>query len=1170
MRSARRAFLNDDGIAGVKSYMAAVPLDRTIVSHLTVIGPDGVPILNTAHALRPGVNTTDRDYFKAMKAATDDRLFLSKPHKGRNSGKLIVRAVRRISLPDGSFGGVLFAAMEVKSFTEFLKAHYLGPGNAAALVGLDKSLRARSNAGIAELKADLSQSGLWDQLKTAKTGIFRETSPVDGLERYFAYRQLKEYPLVVKVGVSSAAIAQLGSNRDAQQIAIAALLSFLLVAGVILYWRKGAAGFRLEQEVERQTAALRAEIEEREKSDRRFRDFSEASADWFWEMDENLRFSYFSDRFESTTGVPPSILLGKTREETGIPEIDPEVWAKQLQDQAAHRPFRGFEHPRKLADGTTVYLSVNGVPVFDDGGSFLGYRGTGSDITARKIVEAQLRNARDDLEREVESQTAELREGRERFRDFAESGADWLWEMDDQLRFTYMSPNVERIVGVPAEWHYGKTREDILGGKFDRKIWVEHLETLKARKAFRDFTYLRVGDGVEPKVLSASGKPVFAEDGRFLGYRGTGSDVTAFKQREVALAESERNLREILERSPVGVAIVKFFRDGDSVTLRRLFVNPALVAMFRFDTRDEMLAASADYENSWIDAEELQAFNEGMRAGGNLVDFQAKRSREDGTEWVVSIDTRPVHFDNQGCIMVWHHDVTERVEAEEALVETVEQHRLVTDSLPVSIIYIDVDERYRFVNETATRWFALDRSDLIGRTIEEVHPKDYPRFKPYIDRVFSGESFRYDDTVMYGDGVTRNVQIIYVPHLSASRQVVGYFALVEDITDRKQTEAALHQAQKMEAVGQLTGGVAHDFNNLLGVIIANLDFLAEDLEGDEEKLEMVESAIKAAESGATLNRQLLAFSRKQALKTDIVDLGVHLHGMSDMLRRTLGETITVHTVAPPDLRKVKVDPRQLETALLNLAVNARQAMPEGGHLTIESSNVELDRKFSREHDDLTPGVYVMLAVSDTGSGMPPEVLEHVFEPFFTTKDVGDGSGLGLSMVFGFMKQSGGHVSIYSEVEEGTTAKLYFPVSDAVELAKEVITQERVPMGSGQTVLVVEDDENLRKVAVRTVSGLGYQVVSVPDGLAALAKLDEGVPVDLLFTDVVLPHGMNGVELGKAAIRRRPGIGLLYTSGYTENAINRNGAVDEDIELLDKPYRRAELARLLRQVLDSRM
>ena len=1168
IRSLRRTYLFEGGLEAVKKYMAAVPLDKTVVSHATVIGPDGTPLFVSGHKIKPGSTAKDREYFKTQKSATEDDLLISKPRKGRNTGKVTIRLVRRITLPSGAFGGVVFAAMEVKTFTAFLKAHHLGPDSTAALVGTDKVLRARSNYGKGGVAQILDDSVLWDRLKQGEAGIFREASVIDGVERHYAYRQLKRYPMVVMIGVSNKAVAQ-WDEKASQQAAIAALLSLIAISGVFLYWRKGSLGVQLENEVERQTEALRGEIAEREKSDQRFRHFSEASADRFWEMDENLRFSFFYDRFEEVTGVPPAMLLGKTREETGVPDVDPDVWREQLDDLAAHRLFRGFEHPRTMPDGSVVHLSINGVPVYGEEGRFLGYRGTGSEITDRINAEAALRRARDDLERAMEVRTAELQTSRRRFEDFAETTADWFWETDEELRFTYVSKNVEHALGIPAELHYGKTHENIIDPEIDLDLWTEHLDTLVARKPFRDFTFCRRGADAEQRWVRTSGKPVYDADGAFRGYHGTGTDVTTSVRREVALQESEKNLREILEKSPVGVAIIKYAEENGRLLRKRLFVNDALVKMFGYGSPEAMMAGGDAYIGSWVDPAQLESFNERIKAGDNVVDFQAEKRRLDRTEWVVSIDTRSVLFDNQNCVMVWHHDITERVRAERALVESVEQHRVVTDSLPVSIIYIGVDERYRFVNETAAHWFARERSELIGRTIEEVHPADYLRFKPYIDRVIGGESFTYEDTITYGDGVTRDVQIIYVPHISATREVVGYFALVEDITDRKQAEAALHQAQKMEAVGQLTGGVAYDFNNLLGVIVANLDFLAEDLVDDAEKLSMIESAIQAAENGATLNRQLLAFSRKQALQTDIVDLSDHVHGMSEMLSRTLGETISIQTVAPSDLRKVEVDSRQLETALLNLAVNARHAMPDGGQLTIETVNVEFGERYAEEHDDLKPGVYAMLAVSDTGTGMPPEVLEHVFEPFFTTKDVGQGSGLGLSMVFGFVKQSGGHVSIYSEEGEGTTVKLYFPVSDTTEAAREMPAQEALPHGSGQTVLIVEDDENLRKVAVRTVSSLGYQVIAVPDGLAALAKLDEGAKVDLLFTDVVLPHGMNGVELGKAASKRHPGPTVLYTSGYTENAINRNGVHDEDIELLDKPYRRTELAHLLRKVMDHR-
>ncbi|MDA0663311.1 MAG: ATP-binding protein [Proteobacteria bacterium] len=446
-------------------------------------------------------------------------------------------------------------------------------------------------------------------------------------------------------------------------------------------------------------------------------------------------------------------------------------------------------------------------------------------MAVAKATEA-LQESHAGLERRVAERTAslqaantDLKASQQRFQDFAQSSADWFWETDGDLRFTYMSPNVERILGVRPEWHYGKTREELVGEDCDRSVWDDHFETLKSHRPFRDFNYLRVGENIEPRWLSTSGVPMFDTDGTFLGYRGTARDITA----------------------------------------------------------------------------------------------------------------------------------------------------------------------------------------------------------------------------------------------------------------QKRTEEALQQALKMEAVGQLTGGGAHDFNNLLGVIIGNLDFLAEELAGDTGKLPLIDAALGAAESGANLNRQLLAFSRKQVLKTRFIDLSMHIHkmlDMLDMLDRTLGETIAVRTRLLPELQKVEIDTSQFDSALLNLVVNARHAMPAGGQLTIETENTELGARDVRHYEGVSPGRYVMVSISDTGTGMSPEIMAQVFDPFFTTKDVGEGSGLGLSMVFGFVKQSRGHVTISSVEGAGTTIRLYFPVSDDEKPVLEKTEPRAIPKGDGQRVLIVEDDDGLRTAAKMMVTSLG--------------------------------------------------------------------------------------------------
>jgi signal transduction histidine kinase/ActR/RegA family two-component response regulator len=385
-------------------------------------------------------------------------------------------------------------------------------------------------------------------------------------------------------------------------------------------------------------------------------------------------------------------------------------------------------------------------------------------------------------------------------------------------------------------------------------------------------------------------------------------------------------------------------------------------------------------------------------------------------------------------------------------------------------------------------------------------------------------------------------------------------AAIEDL-DRQ-----LRQSQKMEAVGQLTGGVAHDFNNLLTVILGNAELVADGLKDRPQLRKMVEMTARAAERGAELTSRLLAFSRRQPLDPKPTDINRQIAGMDPMLRRTLGEHIEIELVRGGGLWKAMVDSGQLENAILNLCLNARDAMPGGGRLTIETANAHLDADYAARQTELEPGQYVMVAVSDTGTGMDAATLERAFEPFFTTKDVGKGSGLGLSMVYGFVKQSKGHVRIYSEPGHGTTVKLYLPRADAEEGADAAASAETAAERGSGRILLVEDDDLVRENAAAQLTGLGYDVVAVGSGREALAALAKGDAFDLLFTDVVMPGGTNGRELAEQALKLRPGLPVLYTSGYTENAIVHHGRLDRGVELLAKPYRRQDLAAKVRAVL----
>jgi PAS domain S-box-containing protein len=389
--------------------------------------------------------------------------------------------------------------------------------------------------------------------------------------------------------------------------------------------------------------------------------------------------------------------------------------------------------------------------------------------------------------------------------------------------------------------------------------------------------------------------------------------------------------------------------------------------------------------------------------------------------------------------------------------------------------------------------------------------------------------------------------------------------VIDEIATRREAEAKLAQAQKMEAVGKLTGGVAHDFNNLLQVVSGNLQLLARDVAGNERAEKRIGNALAGVARGSKLAAQLLAFGRRQALEPKVVNVTRFVRGMDDMLRRAIGEGIEIETVFGGGLWNTFIDPGQIENALLNLAINARDAMAGQGKLTIELANAHLDDDYARTHDEVAPGQYVMLAVSDTGCGMPPEVLDKVFEPFFSTKAEGKGSGLGLSMVYGFVKQSGGHVKIYSEPGEGTTIRLYLP--RAVEAEDVEVEVHNGPIiGGTETVLVVEDDEEVRATVVEMLADLGYRVLKAVDAQSALNVIESGIPIDMLFTDVVMPGSLKSPELARKARERMPEIAVLFTSGYTENSIVHGGRLDAGVELLSKPYTREALARKFRHVL----
>jgi PAS domain S-box-containing protein len=511
------------------------------------------------------------------------------------------------------------------------------------------------------------------------------------------------------------------------------------------------------------------------------------------------------------------------------------------------------------------------------------------------------------------------------------------------------------------------------------------------------------------------------------------------------------------------------------------------------------------------------------------------------------------------------------------LEETERRFRLLVESVTDYAIYM-LDPQGDIINWNpgAARAKGYSREEIIGRHFSVFYtPEDQAAEIPRKALRFASETgkFETEGWRVRKDGSRFWASVVINAIKDSDGQILGFAKITRDLTERRAADERARQAQKMEGVGQLTGGVAHDFNNLLTIIIGNLESLQRNLSApalDVDRLQRsAGNAMRGARRAESLTQRLLAFSRQQPLDPKPTDLGRLVTSMSDLLRRTLGEHVTIETVLSGNVWRAHADPNQLELAILNLAVNARDAMPSGGKLTLETANVHLDEQYASTQAEVVPGQYVMLAVTDNGSGMTPEVVAKAFDPFFTTKDVGHGTGLGLSQVYGFIKQSRGHVKIYSEVGEGTTIKLYLPRAHAAAADAEYDESQAVAGSKDETVLVVEDDADVRAYSCETLAELGYTVLSAESGAAALHLLDAHPDIRVLFTDIGLPGGMNGRQLSDEVRKRRPDLKVLFTTGYARNAIVHDGRLDPGVELITKPFTQATLAEKLRDIIDAK-
>ena len=694
----------------------------------------------------------------------------------------------------------------------------------------------------------------------------------------------------------------------------------------------------------------------------------------------------------------------------------------------------------------------------------------------------------------------------------------------------------------------------------------------------------------EIRWIGRRGEVVSAEGSARRRFVGIAIDITERKQAEEDLRQGEARWRGLFEQMQEGFFVGELARDADGKAYDFTFVeiNPA----FETQTGIPISAALGRSVRQAIPGSPehlIQTYAQVVESGEptqfevhipSLADrWYEARARKSG----------PDRF------AVLFLDISARKAAEKTMRESEARFRHLAQSMPNHVWTARPDGNLDWFNDQVYAYSGAALGELDGEQWAViVHPDDLEAAAGvWADARVRGVSYQTEFRLRRHDGGYRWHITRAVPVRNEAGAIERWIGSNTDIQDQKAAEAdladlaatleqrveseaaellktqeALRQSQKMESLGKLTGGVAHDFNNLMQVVSGNLQLLAKDIAGNERAERRASNALAGVSRGAKLASQLLAFGRRQALEPKVVNIGRAVSGMDDMLRRAIGDAIEVETVVSGGLWNTFIDPAQIENAVLNLAINARDAMKGDGKLTIELGNAYLDDAYARAHEEVTAGQYVLLAVTDTGSGMAPDVVAQVFEPFFSTKPQGEGTGLGLSMVYGFVKQSGGHVKIYSEVGQGTTIKLYLPRVDQSEDV--VVAIDTGPIvGGPETILVAEDDEEVRTTVVDMLTELGYRVLKAKDAASALTIVESGMPIDLLFTDVVMPGTLRSPELARMARERLPDIAVLFTSGYTENAIVHGGRLDAGVELLGKPYTREAMARKIRHVLANR-
>ena len=899
------------------------------------------------------------------------------------------------------------------------------------------------------------------------------------------------------------------------------------------------------------------------KSEERFRAIFETAQDSIFIKDRELRYVQVNPAMERLFGLPASELIGKTDaelfgEESGphITEVETCVLAGKIVEEEDAKPVRGS--PRTF--------HVVKVPMRDNSGEITGLCGIARDVTARKQAEEA------------------LRESRQKFATMAENVPGILFRAivheDGSMTLPYVSPSARKF-GL-----YGAEEMSVQPELLQVVIHPDYLEQ------FKEMTVAASGK-LEPidwevrlntqftkiEFIRVIARPQAMADGD-VAWDGLALDITTNKQAEESLKQSEHRFRLILEKASDGINIAEY---DPKTHRRRLVMCNDRYAEMSGRSREELMAEEDLNQLTSVSETHGRLFHENVLKGlpsEGAASWLRPDGRENYYEWTAT----PLKVGEKYHVIGIDRDITERKHAEESLRREKDRAQEYLDVAGVLLMAIDADQKIIRINKKGCEILGYEKE-------EELIGKHY--FNNFIPERLRGEVLRFFKLLMAGKMepaeyfenpvLTRSgEERILAWHNAVLRDEQGEIYAVlcsgEDITDRKQAEeettkleAQLRQAVKMEAIGRLAGGIAHDFNNMLAIIQGYADLLLKDMSSDDRNRGDVESIRTASKRAAALTRRLLAFGRKQTTQPKVLDMNEIVADADSMLQRIIGEDIELETIPGKNIWRVKVDPDQIEEqVILNLAVNAREAMPDGGRLTIETSNIVLDEDYASRHANVNAGEYVVLTVGDTGIGMTKEVMARIFEPYFSTKEAGTSSGLGLSTVYGIIKQSDGHIWVYSESGKGTTFKIYLPRVDApAEHLKEEYEPGVLPRGT-ETILMAEDEPAVRDVNCRVLRERGYTILEAPDGSKAMHAAEKSAEgkIHLLITDVVMPH-MSGKDLADRIKTVHPNIKVLFVSGYTDNAIVHHGVLDKGVNFLAKPFSPRQLIRTVRRVLDTK-